>query len=76
MLQRLHKGHQGIEGTRRRARQSVYWPGLDNEVKNIVESCPDCHKLLPSQQKEPFMSHHDHLNLCQEITSHMQGKNI
>ena len=56
MLQRLHKGHQGIEGTRRRARQSVYWPGIDNEVKNIVESCPDCHKLLPSQQKEPFMS--------------------
>lgn len=56
VLQRLHSSHQGIGRTRSRARQSVYWPGIDNDIKNIVEACKDCHELLPSQQKEPFMS--------------------
>jgi hypothetical protein len=55
VLQQLHSSHQGIERTRRRARQCVYWPGLDNDIGNVVRSCKDCQRLLPSQQKEPMI---------------------
>ena len=56
VLKRLHSSHQGIEKTRRRARQSVYWPGIDNDITNIVNSCKECQQLLPSLQKETMKS--------------------
>ena len=55
VLKQLHSSHQGIERTRRRARQSVYWPGIDNDIKNVVASCRKCQQLLPSQQPEPII---------------------
>ena len=55
VLERLHSSHQGIERTRRRARQSVYWPGIDNDVKNSVQSCNKCQQMLPSLQREPMI---------------------
>lgn len=59
VLRKLHSSHQGIEKSRRRARQAVYWPGINNDVENIVKSCTECQKLLPSHQKEPMI--HDML---------------
>ena len=56
MLKRLHAGHQGIERTKRRARQTVYWPGLNQQVHETVTACSACRKYLPSQQKEPMLS--------------------
>ena len=56
VLKRLHSSHQGIVKTRQRARQTVYWPGIDNDVTNTVNACKDCQELLPSLQKEPMMS--------------------
>ena len=55
-LQRLHDSHQGIERTLRRARQSVYWAGIDRDITATVQSCAACQERLPSQQKEPIMS--------------------
>ena len=55
VLQRLHSAHQGIERTRRRTRQSVYWPGIDNDVKNTVQSCKNCQQMLPSLPIEPMI---------------------
>lgn len=55
VLQRLHSSHQGIERTRRRARQSVYWPGIDSDVQNTVQSCKSCQQMLPSLPKEPMI---------------------
>ena len=54
MLQRLHSGHQGIERTLRRARQSVFWPGLTSDVTNTVRACSSCQERLPSNVKEPL----------------------
>ena len=56
IVARLHISHQGIERTRRRTRQSVYWPGINNDVENAVQSCQECQKLLPSLQKEPMLT--------------------
>ena len=42
VLRRLHASHQGVERTKRRARQTVYWPGISSDIKNTVEVCYDC----------------------------------
>ncbi|XP_039299843.1 uncharacterized protein LOC120355483 [Nilaparvata lugens] len=36
-----------IEKTKSRARQVVYWPGLNNEIENLVSQCLICEKFKP-----------------------------
>ena len=59
VLSHLHSSHQGIERTKRRARETVYWPGFSSDVTNTVQACEPCQLHLPSLQKETFM--HDPL---------------
>ena len=54
VLARLHASHQGIERTKRRARQTVYWPAINSDIQNTVQSCSKCQESLPSQQREPM----------------------
>jgi len=56
ILQLLHQGHSGIGKTRALAKQLYYWPGLSNDIKNIVSSCPACQEYLPSQPDEPLQT--------------------
>ena len=53
-LSNLHEGHQGIEKTRRRARDSVYWPGMNQDIEEMVKRCSECRTLLPVNTKEPL----------------------
>lgn len=55
-LERLHDSHQGIERTKRRARQTVYWPSMGNDIRNIVENCEICQTIRPSLANESYMS--------------------
>jgi len=55
VLKHLHNAHQGIEKTKRRARQTVYYPGINSDITNTVESCPECQIRLPSLPKEPLI---------------------
>ncbi len=54
MLDKLHTGHQGITKCRERARQSVWWPGLNKHLEKFVGNCHECckHRL---QYAEPLM---------------------
>jgi len=36
VLSDLHDLHQGAVRTRQRAHLTVYWPGIDNDIENIV----------------------------------------
>lgn len=54
-LARLHDSHRGVEATRRRAKQTVFWPGIDSDIANTVRACEPCQVLQPSQPKEPLM---------------------
>jgi hypothetical protein len=54
VLNNLHEGHQGIEKTRRRARDSVYWPGMNHHIEELVKHCSECQTLLPVNPKEPL----------------------
>ena len=42
ILEQIHEGHQGIVKCRRRAKDSVWWPGLSNQVQDMVTSCRKC----------------------------------
>jgi transposase InsO family protein len=55
ILVKLHAAHQGIVRMKRRARQTIYWPGLNNDIVSMVERCQACQERLPSQQREPLL---------------------
>ena len=55
-LARLHDSHRGVEATKRRARQTVFWPGIDSDVTNTVRDCEPCQVLQPSLQQEPLLN--------------------
>ncbi|XP_037804768.1 uncharacterized protein K02A2.6-like [Penaeus monodon] len=56
VLSHLHDSHRGVEVTKRRARQTVWWPGINSDITNAVRSCEPCQVLLPSQQQEPMLT--------------------
>ena len=51
-LKKLHASHQGIDRTKRRARQTVYWPGINSDIETTVAACQKCSLFKPSQTKE------------------------
>ena len=55
VLSQLHESHQGSVRTKQRARLSVYWPGIDNDIDNTILSCQQCQDCLPSNTKEPLI---------------------
>ena len=55
VLPQLHELHQGSVRTKSRARRIVYWPGLDNDLDNIILSCKLCQERQPSLPKEPIL---------------------
>lgn len=50
----LHAGHQGLDGMSRRARQAVYWPGMEGDLQHHRDSCSVCNTHSPSQSAEPL----------------------
>jgi len=48
----LHKSHQGTVCTKQCIRLTLYWPGIDNDIDNILTSCKKCQDLLPSNPRE------------------------
>lgn len=56
ILHELHASHQGAVRTKQRAKLIVYWPGINNDIDNIILSCKQCQESLPSQCKEPIIT--------------------
>ena len=54
ILQKLHSGHQGINKCKRRAAQSVWWPGLNKDLDTMVSNCSTCCKMQ-FQLAEPLI---------------------
>ena len=53
----VHSSHIGIEGCLRRARECIYWPGMNSDIKQFILACDVCNKYPNSQQKESLMCH-------------------
>ena len=56
VLADLHEAHQGAVRTKQRARLTVYWPGINNDIDNTIAACQLCQDHLPSNPKEPIVS--------------------
>ncbi|XP_063951721.1 uncharacterized protein K02A2.6-like [Lytechinus pictus] len=56
MVEKVHRSHLGIEACIRRARDTLFWPGMAAQVREKVEQCPTCNSMKPKQQKETMMS--------------------
>lgn len=41
-LSKLHEGYLGIIKCRKRAKQSVWWPGLNRKLTKMIENCLTC----------------------------------
>ena len=46
-LDALHTGHQGETKCLLLARESVFWPGITNDIKQLVKDCDICNKFQP-----------------------------
>ena len=56
-MQKIHSSHMGVEGCLRRARESLYWPNMNAQLKDYISKCDTCRKYEVSQQKETLQSH-------------------
>ena len=57
IVKSLHESHIGVEGTLRRARDIVYWPGITAQLKDYLSKCGICNRYRPEQCREPLQPH-------------------
>ena len=57
MLKEIHRSHIGIGGCLRRARELLYWPRINAEVKDYVSKCSVCQSYQPEQCREELQQH-------------------
>lgn len=57
MLRQLHEPHFGMTKTKKRAHNSMYWPGIDDDIEKMISSCHICQENASKNQKEPMISH-------------------
>ena len=55
ILHLLHAAHQGVTSMKKRANDTVYWPGMNKDLKNIRENCHYCNTVAPRFSKQPLM---------------------
>ncbi|UYV66641.1 K02A2.6-like, partial [Cordylochernes scorpioides] len=56
VLNSLHEGHLGIEKCRGRARSSVWWPRISQEIGELVRNCPNCIEERSNPQQPLIVS--------------------
>ena len=57
MLQLAHESHFGINKTITRAKSSLYWPKMSEDIQNFINKCKICEKCKPNNIKEPLLNH-------------------
>ena len=57
MLKTLHSSHQGIVKTKQRARDVIFWPGMNKQIEETVKKCAVCLQHQNKPQKEPLIPH-------------------
>ena len=53
VVRNLHAAHQSVDSMLRRARQAVYWSGMEGDVELVRHQCTECDYHAPSQPAEP-----------------------
>ena len=55
VLHRIHESHQGITKCRERAKGSVWWPGLNKTIKEMVDKCQFYMEYKPTNREQPLL---------------------
>ncbi|XP_054713060.1 uncharacterized protein K02A2.6-like [Uloborus diversus] len=55
VLSKLHSAHQGITTCQNKAKVSLYWPKMNEHIKDYVERCQVCQERQTANQKETLM---------------------
>ncbi|UYV78565.1 K02A2.6-like, partial [Cordylochernes scorpioides] len=66
ILEKLHQGHFGINTCRSRAKKSVWWLGISQEIERMVSSCTKCLKERKPKH-EPLMPSEFPIRLWQKV---------
>ena len=53
----LHIGHGGIDATLRHDRDIVYWPELNDHIKELITTCDTCQTYNTKQHPLPLQCH-------------------
>ena len=55
LLNQLHEGHFGVDRTKLRARDSVYWPNINKDIENLIKTCGTCQENARWNNKDPVL---------------------
>ena len=53
---RLHSSHLGIEACLRKARDRVYWPAMNSDIKEAVAKCEVCAEYQANNPQQPLQT--------------------
>ena len=57
LIIKLHQAHIGTGSTLRHATTSLWWPGMNNQLKHFIATCEVCNAFQTKNQKETLLSH-------------------
>ena len=52
----IHEGYQGIEKCLLHSRESIFWPGISNDIHQTLGKCGICQATSTTQRKLPSVS--------------------
>ena len=52
MLKQVHESHLGITKCKQRAREALYWPGMSQQIEDLVSDCSTCNAYQNRQPAE------------------------
>ena len=56
ILEKIHEGHLGITKCKERARESVWWPQINQEIKDRLARCQHCIEKKATQRKKTIIN--------------------
>ena len=65
ILKLIHEGHLGLTKCKLHAKETVYWPGLNEQLEQLILNYLLCLKYSLSKCKQP-----SHMSMGQEIPIH------
>ena len=57
ILSRIHSSHEGIVSCSKKAKDIVFWPGMNSEIKALVERCTVCAEFQAKNASQLMQSH-------------------
>ena len=67
MFKRIHENHLGIEKSKQRACNILYWPNMNAQLTDLITNCSSCLKHRKDNTKESLTQHQLPDRLWQKI---------